>query len=191
MAITIRQFEEKDIPAKVRWVNDPKNNTYLHYDLPLQEDKTLLWFDSHKGEDTRYDAVIEADGVPVGLIGLLDVDQKNKKAEYYILLGENSYKGKGIAKKASELLLDHAFNTLHLNRVYLYTEVENISAQRLFERVGFKEEGRVRQDLFSKERFVDRIMYGLLQNDYINGGVLANPVFLCSLPEYEFGCIAA
>ena len=191
MAITIRQFEEKDIPAKVRWVNDPKNNTYLHYDLPLQEDKTLRWFDSHKGEDTRYDAVIEADGVPVGLIGLLDVDQKNKKAEYYILLGENSYKGKGIAKKASELLLDHAFNTLHLNRVYLYTEVENISAQRLFERVGFKEEGRVRQDLFSKERFVDRIMYGLLQNDYINGGVLANPVFLCSLPEYEFGCIAA
>ncbi|MDO5138711.1 MAG: GNAT family protein [Oscillospiraceae bacterium] len=170
MVITLRQFEEKDIPAKVRWVNDPRNNTYLHYDLPLQEDKTLRWFKSHNGENTRYDAVIEADSVPVGLIGLLGIDRKNKKAEYYILLGETEYKGKGIAKRASELLLDYAFSSLQLNKVYLYTEVENIAAQKLFERVGFIEEGRAREDLYSKERFVDRVMYGILRSGYKVGG---------------------
>ena len=29
--ITIRKFEEKDIPNKVKWINDNNNNSYLHY----------------------------------------------------------------------------------------------------------------------------------------------------------------
>ena len=74
--ISIRQFEKRDIPKKVEWINNPENNRYLHYDLPLQADKTELLFDRYRGRTDRYDAVIEADGVPVGLIGLLSIDGK-------------------------------------------------------------------------------------------------------------------
>ena len=77
MQITLRKFEEKDIPAKVRWINDPHNNQFLHYDLPLEEEKTRNWFINNKDRTDRYDAVIEADGVPCGLIGLLGIDRKN------------------------------------------------------------------------------------------------------------------
>ena len=60
--ITIRKFEKSDIPKKVEWINNPENNRFLHYDLPLSVEGTERWFDSHEGETTRYDAVIEADG---------------------------------------------------------------------------------------------------------------------------------
>ena len=165
--VTIRQFERTDIPKKVEWINNPENNQFLHYDIPICIDKTEKWFDSHIGEDTRYDAVIEADGVPVGTIGLLSIDSKNSKAEYYIAMGEVKYKGKGIAKEASRLLLHYAFDSLGLNRVYLFTEVRNIAAQKLFERVGFKQEGVIRQDILSHGKFVDRFAYGLLREEWI------------------------
>lgn len=165
--ISIRKFERTDIPKKVEWINNPVNNKFLHYDIPICVKKTEKWFDSHIGDDTRYDAVIEADGVPVGTIGLLSIDQKNSKAEYYIAMGEPEYKGKGVAKVASLLILEYGFEKLCLNRIYLFTEVENVSAQKLFERVGFVREGVIRQDIESHGKFVDRVVYGYLKEDWI------------------------
>ena len=147
MKVTIRRFLSKDISKKVEWINNPDNNTYLHYDLPLEEEKTRAWFEKNFDHTDRFDAVIEVDGVAVGLIGLLSIDKRNLKAEFYICIGETGCKGKGVAKQSSKLLLDYAFNELKLNKVYLYTEVDNISAQRLFERVGFEKEGVLREDL--------------------------------------------
>lgn len=164
--ISIRQFEKRDIPKKVEWINNPENNRYLHYDLPLQADKTELWFDRNRGRTDRYDAVIEADGVPVGLIGLLSIDRKCGKAEYYIAMGESTYKGRGVAKEASRLLLAYGFEGLGLNRIYLYTETGNLAAQRLFERLGFQREGCLRGDVLSRGQLVDRYVYGLLREDW-------------------------
>ena len=165
--VTIRKFDRTDIPKKVEWINNPENNQFLHYDIPICVEKTEKWFDSHEGEDTRFDAVIEADGIPVGTIGLLAIDKKNSKAEYYIAMGETAYKGKGVAKKASKLILEYGFQTIGLNRIYLFTEVENIAAQKLFEKVGFTKEGIIRQDIVSHGCYVDRFAYGLLREDWI------------------------
>lgn len=167
--ITIRKFEKSDIPKKVEWINNPENNRFLHYNIPLSVEGTERWFDSHDGETTRYDAVIEADGVPVGTIGLLSIDRKNSKAEYYIAMGETSYKGKGVAKEASKLILAYGFEELGLNRIYLFTEVDNIAAQKLFERVGFKREGILKQDVYSHGAFADRIAYGFLKEEWKRG----------------------
>lgn len=164
--ITIRKFEYGDIPSKINWINNPDNNKFLHYELPLEFDKTCMWFDKIQSRTDRYDAVIEVDGKAVGLIGLLSIDHKNKKAEYYVAMGEGTYKGKGIATKASALLLDYAFSVLKLEKVYLYTETENVAAQRLFRKIGFREEGILKKDLFIKGKFIDRFVYGITKDEY-------------------------
>lgn len=167
MIVTIRPFEKTDIPKKVEWINNPENNQFLHYDIPISIEKTELWFESHRGQNNRYDAVIEDDGKPVGTIGLLSIDQINQKAEYYIAMGEVAYKGKGVAKEASRLILEYGFNVLKLNRIYLYTESENVAAQKLFEKVGFIKEGLIRSDIISHGKYVDRYVYGVLKEEWI------------------------
>ena len=167
MIVTIRKFEREDIPKKVEWINNPENNQFLHYDIPIEIEKTQRWFDNNIGRMDRYDAVIEADGVPCGTIGLLGIDRKNRKAEYYIAMGETFFKGKGIATKASKLLLDYGFRELGLNRIYLFTETENILAQKLFEKDGFVREGCMRLDIVSHGKFVDRYVYGIVCSDYL------------------------
>lgn len=166
MNIEIRRFIEKDIPLKVKWINDEKNNRFLHYDLPLSEEKTLLWFRSLQGRKDRADYTITCNGEPAGLIGLINIDSRNRKGEYYVALGEEKYKGRGVAFTASRLLLDKGFTVFNLNKIYLYTEVENLAAQKLFERLGFVKEGLLRQDLLQDGRRVDRFVYGLLAAEY-------------------------
>ena len=121
---------------------------------------------ANKNRTDRYDAVIQYDGISVGIIGLLNIDVKNKKAEYYITMGEHNYKGKGIATVASKLLFIYAFEKLELNKIYLYTEVENEIAQHLFEKIGFKKEGKLIEDLIINGRKIDRYVYGILKKDY-------------------------
>lgn len=171
MDIQIRKFTKEDIANKVRWINDSANNQYLHFDLPIEYEKTCVWFEKIKDRKDRYDAVIEADGVPVGLIGLLSIEDKNRKAEYYISMGESSYKGKGIAKKASLLLLEYAFRELKLKKVYLYTEKENRTAQYLFRKIGFQEEGLLKQDIFYDGRWKDRYVFGITREEYLAVGM--------------------
>lgn len=166
MDVSIRKFEKKDIPNKVKWINDPQNNAFLHYDLPLDEAKTERWFEANKDRLDRYDAIVEMNGVAVGIIGLLSIDRINKKAEYYVTIGERAYLGKGIAGRATRLLLEYAFDELSLNRVYLYTEVDNVAAIKLYERIGFRCEGLLKNDLFFKGRYVDRYIYGITKKDF-------------------------
>lgn len=170
MEIKIRKFQEDDIPYKVKWINDTDNNQFLHYDLPLREDKTLLWFNSIKDRTDRADFTITYNGEPAGLIGLLYIDNKNRKAEYYITLGGSEFKGKGIATIASKLLIEESYHNYNLNKIYLYTEVENKSAQRLFERIGFIKEGLLKEDLIQEGRKVDRFIYGLFVEEYLAKG---------------------
>ncbi|MGM0901303.1 MAG: GNAT family N-acetyltransferase [Bacillota bacterium] len=168
MEIAIRKFQEEDIPYKVKWINDDKNNKYLHYDLPLREDKTLQWFKSLEGRGDRVDYTITHAGEPAGLIGLLNIDLKSKEAEYYICLGGDKFKGKGIAKVATDLLINKAYKEFSLNKIYLYTEVDNVQAQKLFEKSGFVKEGLLKNDLFYNEKYIDRYVYTLDVENYIH-----------------------
>lgn len=166
MRISIRPFKREDIPYKVAWVNDRENNMYLHYNLPLEIEKTEKWYEGVLERTDRFDATILSDGIPVGIIGLLNIDRVNQKAEYYILVGDCRHKKNGVATKASELILEYGFSTLGLNRIYLFTEAGNIPAQKLFEKIGFIKEGTLHSDIKSHGQFADRIVYGLLNKEW-------------------------
>lgn len=167
MKIDIRKFQEEDIPYKVRWINDKSNNKYLHYDLPLREEKTLQWFKTLERRDDRIDFTIMYCEEPAGLIGLLNIDLKTKEAEYYICIGGEKFKGKGIADFATDLLIKKAYKKFGLKKIYLYTEVNNARAQKFFEKSGFKKEGELRNNLFYNGKYVDRYLYNLDVESYV------------------------
>ena len=164
--VTLRDFEEFDIDNKIVWINNPNNNVYLHYDIPLEYDKTLNWF-KNKNNDIRCDLVIECNGVPVGLIGLIGIDGINNKAEYYICIGEQNYKGKGIAKKATIMLLEYGFNKLGLNKIWLNVDSDNTAACHLYEKSGFVCEGEFKEELWHRGRYIDRKRYAILRENFV------------------------
>lgn len=172
MKVNIREFKADDIPLKVKWINDHDNNQYLHYDLPLEEEKTLNWF-KHKDNRKRFDAIITVDGKSVGLIGLININFDNESAEYYITLGEKEYKHKGIASKASDLLLHYGFHYLKLKTIYLTTEVNNISMQKLAEQMGMSCRGRLPQYVFRNGNLQDVYYYSIIS---VNSKQLSSPI---------------
>lgn len=164
--IRLRDFICEDIENKVSWINNPENNRFLHYDIPLSVEKTQEWF-FKRDTNKRLDCVIEYDGIPVGLIGLLNLDYTNFKCEFYISMGETKYKNKGIATTATRMLIKYAFEYLEMNKVYLNVDKNNSIACRLYEKVGFKCEGVFIKDMVHNGEFIDRVRYAILKEDYI------------------------
>ena len=163
--VKIRKFSSEDIENKVRWINNPDNNEYLHYNIPLNSKDTLMWYEKNKDNTNRYDMIIEYNKIPVGVIGIINIDKK--KGEYYITLGESKYKRKGISYEATKLILDYAFNELKLEKVWLCVDEKNAAARHLYEKVGFIQEGFLRKDIYFKGEMINRCMYGILRAEWV------------------------
>lgn len=98
----------------------------------------------------------------IGNISLQQISAKNRNAEFAILIGDPSVYGKGIGYEAGKLLVDYAFQTLKLHRLYCGTHSENIGMQTLALKLGMREEGRRRDAIFKNGKFADVVEYGLL-----------------------------
>lgn len=164
--IRLRKFCKEDIANKVKWINDEDNNQFLHYDIPLEIDKTTQWYEKIKNNESRYDAVIMYNNVPVGVIGLINIDYQKRKAEYYITLGEKEYKRKGISYQATKMLIDYGFNNFPIEKIWLCVDNDNVAAKKLYEKVGFQLEGILKKDIYFKGKMVDRCMYGICKDEW-------------------------
>ena len=72
----------------------------------------------------------------VGCIDLFDFDARNRKAAIGMYIAPDA-RGRGVGKQAVQLLLDYAFNFLHLRMVYAIISVNNVACSRLYEQMDF------------------------------------------------------
>lgn len=164
----IRLMEEKDIPYKVKWVNDEAIRRTQNLDFPISEIGTKKWLQKVTSDSTRRDFIVcsESDNVPIGYCGLVSINFKHSKAESYLGLGDKDYWGKGHASEARRLILDYAFDVLDLNKVYSYVWAENEKMKHINKNVGFKIEGLLRDDIFYQGEYRDNVLMGLLKDEY-------------------------
>ncbi|NMB40672.1 MAG: GNAT family N-acetyltransferase [Firmicutes bacterium] len=178
--IYLRLMEEKDIPYKVKWINDPVVRKTLNFSYPISEVATKQWLSKVALDSSRKDFIVclKENDNPIGYGGFLNIDPKNSKAETYLGIGEISYWGQGYGREAMQILLNYAFTELGLNKVYSYSWSENKGMINLNKSLGFKIEGKLEQDVFSHGEYRDRVVMGLLKKDYFakqDGGHVIDP----------------
>ncbi|KAI0086778.1 acyl-CoA N-acyltransferase [Irpex rosettiformis] len=88
-----------------------------------------------------------------------------KDAEVGIALTQTRW-GKGYGTEILKWLIRYSFEGLALNRLSLTVWSSNTSAIRLYERIGFQHEGRIREGTLKEGRFVDKVVMGLLAREY-------------------------
>ncbi|KAF3031510.1 hypothetical protein E8E12_002136 [Didymella heteroderae] len=76
------------------------------------------------------------------------------------------FQGKGYGREAIEWALDYAFRRAGLHRVRIRAFEWNAGALRLYEKVGFKIEGREREALWHEGRFWDGVELSMLEQEW-------------------------
>lgn len=104
-------------------------------------------------------------GEAAGTISYHPIDWANRKVEIGYWLGA-SFQGKGLMTKACSTLIDYAFHSLHLNKVEIRCATENRASCAIPQRLGFTQEGLIRQGEWLYDHFVDLFLYGLLTREW-------------------------
>jgi ribosomal-protein-alanine N-acetyltransferase len=79
---------------------------------------------------------------------------------------EISAQGKGYAQEAVDLLVDYLFAGYPVERIMAFTDQENIPAQRVLEKNGFQQEGKLRRSMFRNGKWCDLFIYGILRQEF-------------------------
>ena len=147
--ISYRPHLKEDIPLRVEWLNNPKIKFYVYGYAEKENtsfDKQLAWFEEYEKDQTKSFFTILWDNTPIGVVGLTNIDLKNKKAKVFIMIGADEFRGRGIGKRAMNYIIQYGFREFDLHKISLEVFEENKSAIKCYESVGFQTEGILKDE---------------------------------------------
>lgn len=168
--IYLRVILESDLNENYQqWFNDAEVCVFnSHHRFPNYRENMKGYFDTViKSRDNLVLAIIDKQNERhIGNISLQGISHLDGSAELALIIGDKNYWGKAIGEEACHLIIDHGFNALNLHRIYCGTSIENKGMIRLAQKVGFQQEGIVREALFKNGGYKDILNFGLLKNEY-------------------------
>lgn len=143
-----------------KWLTFPNKTNSVEDSLAFIE-KSLRRLSDNNG----YWAGIWYKGQLAGSIGFLYIDWGARKTEIGYWLGDE-YLGKGLATQAAKVFINHSFKELDLRKVEINVASENVTSRAIPERLGFTKEGSIRNYEKVNSDYHDRIIYGLLKDEW-------------------------
>lgn len=166
--VTLRAFESRDALNLQSFRNDQEAVGLLGgFATSFAIEDALDWISRHrKYTDERLWAIADAGSdCCIGHVGLYKIDHRIRKAEFGILIGDTTYHRRGIGTQVTSRVLDYGFDQLNLNKISLSVLITNVRARALYTKLGFVEEGRLRDDDFRNGTYNDTILMGLLAEE--------------------------
>jgi ribosomal-protein-serine acetyltransferase len=162
----LRLLEEPD--AQKLYAVIEANREYLARWMPWAAGQTLqdtLAFIQRTREqlasnDGFQTAVVE-DGQIVGVVGFHGVSWDHRSTSVGYWLAESA-QGRGTMTRAVQVLIEHAFMVWRLHRVEIRAAVDNARSRAIPERLGFVQEGVLRAAERIGERYIDQVVYAML-----------------------------
>ena len=138
--VLLKKIEDKDLELLMSWRSNPEVYKWFYIQKePLKWKEHYSWWLSRKN---RIDWIILYDGeFRIRKIGSINVsDMRSDTPEVGLLIGESSFWGKGVGKKAVKLALNYLREKRYKKACANVLDT-NIASKKLFESLGFQSKG--------------------------------------------------
>lgn len=166
----LRPADDADFGLFHAWMNDADIAWWMDYEHPYSMDEIAQDIEKARSEGLPF--TIEFNARPVGRIGLNRFRQGEQIASTYLFIGDEMARGKGLAVDAMTALLGFGFRDLHLRMIDLMVLAENDAAIHTYKTCGFREDGRLRERSWKKDRWMDHLYMSITADEFddISGG---------------------
>ncbi|WP_417704400.1 GNAT family N-acetyltransferase [Pseudomonas sp.] len=168
--LLLRPLQAADAPTLFAIFSDPQVMQYwntppwtteaMAQDFIRAEQQAM-----HDGQRLTLAIVDRESAELIGKCLLFNYQPESRRAEIGFGIASSAW-GKGYVQEAAGELLRHGFETLELNRVESEIDPTNTASGRALERLGFSQEGLLRQRWIIDGQVSDSALFGLLRDDW-------------------------
>lgn len=165
--IILEPIEDKHVETLRVWRNSPELRHYFREYRLISQAMQERWY-LERGNNTHpehiyFQILSKTHKNLIGCAGLHYINWQARKAEFGIFLKEERREGKG--KEALLLLLKYGFLELNLHKIW--AEVyDNNEALAIYKKLGFVEEGILRDNYFKQGSYGNSTIISLLEQEY-------------------------
>ncbi len=164
--VTLRDLTPEDSDLLLTWRNSEAVRSYMYTDHLISAEEHARWIAGIPGDDRRRYWIIEADGKPVGLANLYDIDRRHGRCAWAYYLADPSVRGLGLGSFVEFWMIEHVFGPEGLTKLWCEVLAGNEAVWKLHEKHGFVQEARFRRHIVKDGAGVDVLGLGLLAEDW-------------------------
>jgi UDP-4-amino-4,6-dideoxy-N-acetyl-beta-L-altrosamine N-acetyltransferase len=160
---SIRDLVEEDLTMVLRWRNQPGVRKFMFTQHEINIKEHAAWFE-RVSQDPQYRImIVEEDGVPIGYVQFSDVTVGGI-ASWGFYASTDAPKGSG--RKLGTTALSYAFDVLKVHKVCGQVITVNEVSAAFHKRMGFKQEGILRDQKIIGDEYHSLICFGLLEAEW-------------------------
>lgn len=161
----LRRLSEEDLEWTFEARNHPDVMKWCRQYAPLHWANHCHWLEAQAERDDVDMFAMEDGDIPIGVCGLTDIDWVNRRAEFSLYVRPGN-QGQGYGKQGLQMLLNYGFDVLNLNRIWGETFEDN-PALKLFESLGFEEEGIRKEFYYRDGKYIDCHLVSISREQFI------------------------
>ena len=157
---------------KIRgWRNDPNMRRYFRYYKDISFDQQLAWY-KDRGNNSNpnhiYFQIMSKNNIDdrelIGCCNLSGIDYRMRSAEFGVFISPEEH-GKGNGYDALKLLFSFGFDELNLHKIWCEV-FDNNGSIALYRKLGFKEDGVLRDHYFHDGKYGNSIIMSVLEDEW-------------------------
>lgn len=169
--LLLRRIQPTDAPAMFDYGQRVEVASLAGFPVnqSLEEVRAFIEQDLQKAEEQAclriYAICLKGDGRMIGTVNFTKEIEEDIFEIGYVL--HPDWWGQGLMPEAVGALIHHGFQAYHMRKIELVTYDSNHQSQRVAEKLGFQLEARLRQRKELDGHYHDKIVYGLLRDEWL------------------------
>lgn len=152
-----------DLDCVLAWRNHPDIRRYMYNQHEIGLSEHQAWFERTVCDSRKHLLIFESDGEARGFVSFTRL-ASDGVADWGFYVAPDAPKGSGY--QLGKAALDHAFGALRLHKVCGQALAFNERSIAYHLRLGFREEGVLRDQHFDGSRYHAIVCFGLLKDEW-------------------------
>ena len=170
--VEIKPLDLQNVTVHYKWNNDEELNYYdseyphqhESFDSFLKRVKSVV--DNRNQTAELFEIHLSENDTLIGIVDIHAIDEHNQRCFVNCTIGDRNFAGKGYDLEAMKIILAHCFKEKNMHKVGATAFDFNTSWIKQLKKLGFKQEGELREHVLKKGTFRNKLIFSLLQKEY-------------------------
>lgn len=161
----LRELAATDLERTWEWLHRPDIYLGIGVQVPFTKKQQEQWFTRLQNDENKVVFAVcrKNNEVHIGNVSLDMIDRRHLNARFSIFIADTLLRGNGFGSESLRLLEQYAFDELGLHKIWCKTDTGHPEIFRFYEKLGFYQEGILKEHEFKEGRYVDKVLYAKIK----------------------------